>query len=303
MNCCLESHLLLFLIGVFAALLIASSNDILSFTGSSFGNCLSFVVAFFFALAIKLITKFSFTEDYLYFDLLNHHSMDEKLKWVIALSVIAILIVLVITYYVCESLKDKIKDSEKYISLHKDLSNSYALLKSEKEGQKREFDLLTANQIIQLKKNEADLKLASQNWAISEFEKYKTGELEKIRKALEQNALAAAANLLEKWKAENEATIRQDAANRSYAVHMGKITEHLIPFHLHFPFNPKDVRFIGSPIDLIVFDGISAESDNVEIFFVEIKTGKSVLSKRQKQIKSAVQNKSITWHEINIDDL
>lgn len=83
---------------------------------------------------------------------------------------------------------------------------------------------------------------------------------------------------------------------------MGKITEHLIPFHINFPFNPKDVRFIGSPIDLIVFDGCSEKKDDIIIYIVEIKTGNSKMTELQKKIKAAVINGKIRWQEINPDN-
>ena len=45
---------------------------------------------------------------------------------------------------------------------------------------------------------------------------------------------------------------------RSEAVIKGKVTEHRVPFFEEFDFDPGDARFLGSPIDLIVFDGLSA---------------------------------------------
>lgn len=75
--------------------------------------------------------------------------------------------------------------------------------------------------------------------------------------------------------------------------------EHFVPFSHPFPFNPKDARFIGSPIDLIVFDGISDKRDEIYIYIVEVKTGKSKLTSLQKQIKSSVINGKIRWLELN----
>jgi predicted Holliday junction resolvase-like endonuclease len=188
------------------------------------------------------------------------------------------------------------KDNAKMIAEMKDII-------SLKEYDIVRFQYLTENQKLEFDKNEADIKLKSQDWALNQFEKFKTDELAKLRKNIEENAINAALNMLHKWKIENEGKIRQDAVNRSYAVNLGKITEHLVPFHTNFPFNPKDARFIGSPIDLVVFDGLSDELDEVKIYFLEIKSGKSVLSKRQKAIKSAVLNSRIIWHEINADDI
>jgi predicted Holliday junction resolvase-like endonuclease len=160
---------------------------------------------------------------------------------------------------------------------------------------------LKENEIL-MQKNDAELKVQYQNWALTELEKFKQNEILKVQKTAEEQAINAASVILQKWKIENEAYIRQDAINRSYAVNLGKITEHLVPFHLKFPFNPKDVRFIGSPIDLIVFDGHSEKNDDIVIWIVEVKTGNSRLTEGQVKIKKAVQNAQIRWYEINPDD-
>ena len=100
-----------------------------------------------------------------------------------------------------------------------------------------------------------------------------------------------------------EKKIREDAIAKSKSVIRGQATEHLIPFFAtSFPFNPKEARFIGSPIDLIIFHGIDDPDagDNVAIYFVEIKTGSSALSKREKLIKQAVQAGRVHWEEIKI---
>src|SRR5260221_15498 len=81
----------------------------------------------------------------------------------------------------------------------------------------------------------------------------------------------------------------------------GKVTEHLIPYLPQFTFNPKDVRFVGSPIDLIVFDGM-CDDHLQDIVFVEVKTGPSArLTPREKQIKDAVEGRRVRWVELRID--
>lgn len=59
------------------------------------------------------------------------------------------------------------------------------------------------------------------------------------------------------WKVRYTARIREDAVQRSLAVTIGKVQAQLIPYLPVFPYNPKDVRFLGSPIDLVVFDGLA----------------------------------------------
>lgn len=175
--------------------------------------------------------------------------------------------------------------------------------KAEKEI--HEFTMGLKTRELEFQKREAELKLELQKLTNDEIEKFKNTELEKAQKELEIHALRIANVKLIEWKIENEAKIRQDAINRSYSVNLGKITEHLVPFHQSFlaQFNPKDARFIGSPIDLIVFDGYSDKKDEITIYLVEIKTGNSRLTEIQKKIKSAVINKcNIRWAEINPDN-
>lgn len=179
----------------------------------------------------------------------------------------------------------------------------YVLRKAQKEKNQAEAKLRETS--LQMKAKEAELKVSFQNWAITELEKFKQLEIDKIQKASDRQSRESAVVMLQKWKIEEEAKIRQDAINRSYSVNLGKITEHLIPFHHSFlsQFNPKDARFIGSPIDLIVFDGSADKKDEILIYLVEIKTGNSKLTEVQKRIKAAVLNGNIRWAEINPDSL
>ena len=61
-------------------------------------------------------------------------------------------------------------------------------------------------------------------------------------------------------------------------------------------YKPTEVRFIGKPIDFIVFKGMD-EGKIDEVIFVEVKTGQSKLSDVQKSLKKSVDEKKITWEE------
>lgn len=102
-----------------------------------------------------------------------------------------------------------------------------------------------------------------------------------------------------KFKQEETARISKEAISKSKSVLIGKATEHVVPYFKEFPYNPNDARFLGSPTDLIVFNGIS-ENNLQEIVFVEIKTGKSTLSDREKQVKNCVENKNVVYKKIII---
>jgi predicted Holliday junction resolvase-like endonuclease len=101
----------------------------------------------------------------------------------------------------------------------------------------------------------------------------------------------------ERWKREFERRIREDAVKKSQAVTLGKVTEHLIPYLPDFAYNPRDVRFLGSPIDLIVFDGLDG-GDLGDIVFIEVKTGDSDLNSRERRVREAVQSKRVRWLEL-----
>lgn len=79
----------------------------------------------------------------------------------------------------------------------------------------------------------------------------------------------------------------QDAIRRSASVTKGQVIEHLAPFLIQNELNSDEMVFIGSPIDLISFTDIDSEKE-LSIDFLEIKTGISSLSKKQKLIKDAI---------------
>ena len=100
-----------------------------------------------------------------------------------------------------------------------------------------------------------------------------------------------------KWQAEMEQA-RKSAITQSRAVLGGKFTEQMVPYFPDFKYDPTEVRFIGSPIDLIVFPGL-AKGDPEEIVILEIKTGRSAqLTPVQKKIRRLVEAGMVRWDEI-----
>jgi len=127
--------------------------------------------------------------------------------------------------------------------------------------------------------------------------KWRTGDLENAKQQIWEVLSKQATVNLEQWKVEAEKEIRKDAIDKSQSVTMGKMTEHMVPYLPGFGFNPTDARFIGSPIDLVVFDGLS-DGDVKRIVFVEIKTGVSTLSTRERVVRDAILAKNIEWMEV-----
>ena len=101
------------------------------------------------------------------------------------------------------------------------------------------------------------------------------------------------------WKARYSAAIRTDAVQRSLAVTSGKVHEQLVPYLPEFGFNPKDARFLGSPVDLVVFDGLS-DGDVRRVVFLEVKTGASALNRRERQVRDAIEARAVEWAELRV---
>ena len=82
--------------------------------------------------------------------------------------------------------------------------------------------------------------------------------------------------------------------SRSFDVKKGRIVEQLAPYLRYFPYDPHDARFVGSPVDFIVFDGLNAGKE-ITIRFVEVKSGKAVLNDNERRIKEAVEKKRVSF--------
>lgn len=125
----------------------------------------------------------------------------------------------------------------------------------------------------------AELK-AGFDWAISDF---RARELETARLQERESARLE----FERWKVEHTKTERADAVKQSRAVNKGLISEHFAPFLENWPYNPKDCKFSGQPIDYLVFDGMD-DGELKQIVLVDVKTGQSQLTTREKQVRDAV---------------
>lgn len=107
--------------------------------------------------------------------------------------------------------------------------------------------------------------------------------------------------------AEQESSIRKDAADRSRYVLKGKIAEHMVPMYRDvFKYDPSDARFIGAPIDYLIFDGYTAVKDGnsdepITVVLADIKTGNAKLNRTERKIKEAVEQGRVLWETIRLD--
>ena len=103
----------------------------------------------------------------------------------------------------------------------------------------------------------------------------------RLRWALKKNALGK-----QKLR-ESRATIR------------GQVAEQLAPLLPEFPYASADARFLGAPVDYVVFDGLS-DDDEVEVVLVEIKSGKARLSRREKRVQEAVNQGRVRYEIVRV---
>jgi predicted Holliday junction resolvase-like endonuclease len=93
--------------------------------------------------------------------------------------------------------------------------------------------------------------------------------------------------------------IRKESLKQSRAVIGGQVSEQIAPYLPGFEFNPSEARFIGKPIDFIIFKGMDNKKIE-EIIFVEVKSGNSNLTDLEKQIKKVISEGKVYWHEYRI---
>ena len=115
-----------------------------------------------------------------------------------------------------------------------------------------------------------------------------------------------AQNDLNRWKNEHTKEIRKDSVNRSRSTLKGRISEQMAPLLREFPYATADARFIGNPIDFVVFDGYTDTKDGngtaIDVVLIEIKKGKGRLTREESLIKKAVEEGRVSWKTIMLRD-
>lgn len=137
-------------------------------------------------------------------------------------------------------------------------------------------------------------------------ERWRENDLHTISQSMRTHAAETIHKQVEiqsrEWQQKEEERIRRDAIRRSREVIHGKVTEHLIPFFQGFPWNPADARFLGSPIDFVVFDGLS-EGDVREVILVEVKSGsRKVMSARERSVEQCIKRGNVSFRILHPDD-
>jgi predicted Holliday junction resolvase-like endonuclease len=67
-----------------------------------------------------------------------------------------------------------------------------------------------------------------------------------------------------------------------------------------FPVPAEDVTFLGMPIDYVGFTDTGSKT-KCAVHFVEVKSGSSFLMSKQKNIRNAILEGRVHWHEISVE--
>ena len=95
---------------------------------------------------------------------------------------------------------------------------------------------------------------------------------------------------------------KKEFKHRSRSVIKGLVTEQFAPLFPDFKYNLSDVRFLGNPVDLVVFNGLHKNAVQ-EIIFLEIKSSRrSPLTKSEKSVREAVRNKEVRWEIYRLEE-
>jgi predicted Holliday junction resolvase-like endonuclease len=80
------------------------------------------------------------------------------------------------------------------------------------------------------------------------------------------------------------------------AVNIGQSLEKVLPTMKDFNWPLPDCRFLGNPIDMIVFKGYSKSKIDY-LNFIEVKSGAARLNSNQKIVKEAIEKNKVSWKE------
>jgi predicted Holliday junction resolvase-like endonuclease len=181
------------------------------------------------------------------------------------ISIILILVGAVIGYFIAKRMLSQQKWGDKEAVLNEKFKRNIAELEKKYE--------------VEMKGYDAKMERLEKDWKIKYVKDIQ--ELENSFKSAEK-------------------IIRLKSVSSSRRSLIGKFIEKFVPFLNNIGYEPSDMHFLGQPIDYIVFDGLHGDEVN-KIVFLEVKTGESKLTKREKSLKEAVEKKKVYWKEYRFD--
>ena len=87
----------------------------------------------------------------------------------------------------------------------------------------------------------------------------------------------------------------EKSKRQSQSTRYGQLSEQFIPLLSSYDGDPKQFRFLGSPVD-----GIGFEED--KIIIAEFKVADSKLTPKQRKIRDLINNGNVEFREIRIDE-
>lgn len=101
---------------------------------------------------------------------------------------------------------------------------------------------------------------------------------------------------------------RRESVDKSRSSLKGRIAEQMAPLLPGFQYPPADARFLGDPIDYVVFNGYTELRDNgddgaaMEIVLLEVKQGASALTSFQRAIARSVEEGRFRFEVLRISE-
>lgn len=131
------------------------------------------------------------------------------------------------------------------------------------------------------------------------FQKQLAGRLDLLKAEIASYEKGKSDLFLKDWQRDNEVNIRRQAITFSGRQITNEIVGETKLLKDNFSYNPRDIKFIGKYIDLIVFDG-AADEEEVSIYFLEItKNGNGSTSAYKNKVCTAINNRKFGWKEIS----
>ena len=95
---------------------------------------------------------------------------------------------------------------------------------------------------------------------------------------------------------------REQSVRQSRSGLLGNAAEQIAPMVPSFceRFSPSDARFLGAPIDYIIFDGLH-RGEVERVIFLEVKSGASAdLNKNEREVRRAIQERRIAFEVLSL---
>lgn len=207
-------------------------------------------------------------------------------------------------------LAPKRKDNEELIKLKSQYDSLFESYKKDRETLLNEIEKLKENREVALNKEWECIRDLQEKLRVTEIisqaQKEENRKLELQHKRDLEKQIDVLSLEMAKWKDEELGKAIKSSNIKSRSILRGKNAEHYVPFSDDFleEFSPSDAKFLGNPIDYVIFKNASKITDkeeaDVEIVFADVKTGKSQLTKLQRCIKKAVEEGRISWRTFEL---